>query len=101
DLRSITGHFTIQFRQTLDMVASGRSAIPLEESYRIAAVAILYVGYRFNEWLAAGAELAERYDMDSATPDADRPRFAFTAALRAMTRFFQPAISVTTGLGSP
>lgn len=101
DLRSITGHFTIQFRQTLDMVASGRSAIPLEESYRIAAVAILYVGYRINDWLAAGSELIERYDMDSTTPDTDRPRFAISGSLRAMTRYFQPAITVTTGLGSP
>jgi UDP-3-O-[3-hydroxymyristoyl] N-acetylglucosamine deacetylase len=101
DLRTVTGHFTIQFRQSLDMIASGRSAIPLQESYRIAAIAFVYVGYRIVDWLAAGAEIAERYDMDSATADTDRPRFAVTGSLRAITRWLQPGISVTTGLGSP
>lgn len=101
DVRTVTGRFTVQFRQMLDMIASGQSAIPIEESYRIAAVATVYVGFRFADWLAAGAELVERYDMDSTTKDDDRARFAVTGSLRAMTRFVQPAISVTTGLGSP
>lgn len=101
DVRTNAGRFSAHFRQTLDMVAAQSTLLPLVESYRLAAVAILFVGFDAADWLGLGVELAERYDLDSRTPDADRPRFALSASARVHTRYFDPIVAITTALGSP
>lgn len=101
DVRTVSGRFSAQFRQILDMVASGSTAVPLVETYRLAAVALLFVGFRVFDSFGLGVELAERYDLDSRTPDADRPRFALGVSARVHTRWFDPSIAMIAALGSP
>lgn len=97
DVRDVTGIFTLQYRQALEIAFDVRDI----GTYRFSAVGTLYVGVAASKRVTIGAEIIEYYRLDPGLDDVDRAYFAVGLNMRLTTRFFQPTLGVMTNIGSP
>jgi hypothetical protein len=97
DVRDVDGPLVIQFREGLDW-GFDMTNTPV---FRVAAVSAFYLGYRFLPVLGAGLEAFELYFIDAPVDDNKRAVFAVSPSVRLMTPYVQPALSVTTNIGTP
>lgn len=98
DVRDVTGIFTLQYRQALEVALDVRDVLA---SSRFAAVGTLYVGIRASSLVTVGAELIEHYRLDPNLDDRDRAYFSVGGVLRITTRYYQPSLGLMTNIGSP
>jgi len=98
DVRDVTGIFTLQYRQALEVALDARDVLA---SSRFAAVGTLYVGIRASSFVTFGAELIEHYRLDPNLDDRDRAYFSVGGVLRITTRYYQPSLGLMTNIGSP
>ncbi|CAN5215014.1 hypothetical protein BH09MYX1_BH09MYX1_46420 [soil metagenome] len=97
DVRDVTGIFTLQYRQALEIALDVRDV----GTYRFSAIGTLYVGVALSPRVTVGAELIEYYRLDAGLDDVSRAYFAVGANVRITTRYFQPTIGLMTNIGSP
>ena len=97
DVRDVTGIFTLQYRQALEIAFDVRDI----GTYRFSAVGTLYVGVAASKRVTIGAEIIEYYRLDPGLDDVARAYFAVGLNMRLTTRFFQPTIGIMTNIGSP
>lgn len=97
DVRDVTGIFTLQYRQSLEVAFDVREV----GKYRFSAIGTLYVGMAVTPRVTFGAELIEHYRLDPGLDDTERAYFAVGANVRITTRWFQPTIGVMTNISSP
>jgi UDP-3-O-[3-hydroxymyristoyl] N-acetylglucosamine deacetylase len=107
DIRLVSGPFTIQYRQALE-IASNYGDVPL----KLAAIGTLFVGFRFSKRITAGLDVIEYYLIDTETscqadpscptlPDNRRAYIALGAHVGFETRYFRPTLGIMTNIGSP
>jgi hypothetical protein len=97
DVRDVSGIFTLQYRQALEMALDAHDVT----SSRFAAVGTLYVGIRASSLVTFGAELIEHYRLDPSLDDRDRAYFGVGGMIRVTTRYYQPSLGLMTNIGSP
>lgn len=97
DVRDVTGIFTLQYRQALEVAVDARDVT----SSRFAAVGTLYVGIRVSSLLTFGGELIEHYRLDPNLDDGARAYFSVGGLIRVTTRYYQPSLGLMTNIGSP
>jgi hypothetical protein len=97
DMRSVFGHYAVQFRQSFDLSIDVHNVNQRD----VSAATTFYFGWLATPIIGLGLEATEYYLIDAQIPDSQRAKVVFAPNIRFLIPGIEPAIGAFAGVGTP